>query len=1506
MKPVALVRVGALALAGVCFAASASLATVGPGIGVRLQRYTPPAVPGGPATFEVRLEAREAVTISGFRPSGPEGRGARVTSTVPQAPVVIPRGENRVYSFTADGEAAEGEVVLRFTANGKPVVKRFDFSPANRQKHLKPAALRAVPGVTVEPEADPTVLRAEPAPRRERPAGRKPVRTTNVQRTATPLSAQGTAGRNIRVRGQLTFERNDGVRVGADAVTFRVFDEDWDWDELLYEGTLGTNGAFDVTVYFSEDEPDIYVEFETENSKVTVEDGSLYEYNYFLETGRFEDYTGSDANFSVMEPSDGALRPVLHIFTNIHRAWRWWAQNRSNTVDHLDCQYPDGDWPHYNGEIHIPWAVGNRATRWASDTHVHEFGHHLRQQFMTTASSNYDNDVCNQPDGDQGHCPWCEETGATAVNEGWPNWYADHVLSEYPSKYGIAANQSRDTEWINACRDADGNPCQCDEYKTEGYFQVLFKDIVDDTPGENDSLSGQTYYFDKVNSTIDDALNALILVTNTADFINTFRSFHPEIPASDWWHTLNNAGFHSPDNGLPELPTNFWSPSHDPNVSSPNRYLEVNWQPGSDAESGVRGYYVSLTETKRQPTAQDDFVSVDATRWVSGPQDVQPGHSYYVAIRTVDNEGNLAQSYRWEGPFPIRNPEPPDMFATTPGSAWYRPLVAWDAGDAAAGSQIWPTASLPGNSAGTWFHVYARNGGELMAQNIEARFLLDGVPLDSVNAGTFTVGQGRSFLNEGPHTVRGGRHVIGVLWDSDHQYSESDEGDNLFAAQYVWLPLTLSTISTGTRLAPPWRDAGRLGLDPTQLFYPNCDGLRFQHRPGPISPISSYWSAVALHQVNWYDDYDLSLHDASDLSGVGFDAVRGRSNRNEGLLDAVFSNRRAHAVDKWDVGVVNADSGLGSYKVRHVVTSALGMGDSVLVSQGAHVMLTLRELTVGAGEGGTFEVVAKVVRGDRHLYGLRFDTDFEKGGIDDYAQKVAADGVGTIRMVFDAVAGDVVPLAFYRNPSTSTPDSLVQFTLQVRRLLPDMVASAPAGWHSPLVPRPAIGIFPSGVSAPSSLEGDDAPTYLNFTYVNESQAAINQLFSGRVRHDLTTYVPLIFTTVDPGERFAATNQGPHTLPGGRHVLSLGLDWAGSLVEEDDTNNLWAEQWVWLPDSLPYENGKWRKGTNGSRNTLWASLSANEVPWPNADGVRTPWPPAPTRWFGAAVMPAVTNDVDLFLHETASSPKDGFEDYRVGSQWGPGAVDYVLWDHQFTFRRAFDVGLVRVSTDTASYVAQTASATSWGGLSGSHFGRIGAGEILELHEFDLPAGIHRFDLAPVNSVVDFGMALHAPGAAYSNRSAGDALAAAYLAPEGAPESFVVTISAPGRHALAVWKNARADLDEVARYNFTVTSGQVAADLPVPSATRLAWVSPNPSRGRTMIRFELARESDVELELHDIRGARVRTLARGAHGAGGHEVAWDGRDDEGRALPAGVYLARLRAGGHASTLKLVRVE
>jgi flagellar hook assembly protein FlgD len=72
---------------------------------------------------------------------------------------------------------------------------------------------------------------------------------------------------------------------------------------------------------------------------------------------------------------------------------------------------------------------------------------------------------------------------------------------------------------------------------------------------------------------------------------------------------------------------------------------------------------------------------------------------------------------------------------------------------------------------------------------------------------------------------------------------------------------------------------------------------------------------------------------------------------------------------------------------------------------------------------------------------------------------------------------------------------------------------------------------------------------------------------------------------------------------------------------------------------------------------------------------------------------------------------------------------------------------------------------------------------------------------------------------------------------------------------------------------------------------AW--PNPFNPRTDLRFDLAAPARGSLDVFDLGGRHLRRLAEGGFAAGAHQFAWDGRDDGGRALPSGVYFARLAA-------------
>ena len=83
--------------------------------------------------------------------------------------------------------------------------------------------------------------------------------------------------------------------------------------------------------------------------------------------------------------------------------------------------------------------------------------------------------------------------------------------------------------------------------------------------------------------------------------------------------------------------------------------------------------------------------------------------------------------------------------------------------------------------------------------------------------------------------------------------------------------------------------------------------------------------------------------------------------------------------------------------------------------------------------------------------------------------------------------------------------------------------------------------------------------------------------------------------------------------------------------------------------------------------------------------------------------------------------------------------------------------------------------------------------------------------------------------------------------------------------------------------------------VPSRAVLFGNSPNPAAPVTRIAFLLPATPTgrVGLSVIDAQGRRVRTL-HGEFAAGLNEVMWDGTDDRGRALEAGVYFSRLDIG------------
>ena len=83
-------------------------------------------------------------------------------------------------------------------------------------------------------------------------------------------------------------------------------------------------------------------------------------------------------------------------------------------------------------------------------------------------------------------------------------------------------------------------------------------------------------------------------------------------------------------------------------------------------------------------------------------------------------------------------------------------------------------------------------------------------------------------------------------------------------------------------------------------------------------------------------------------------------------------------------------------------------------------------------------------------------------------------------------------------------------------------------------------------------------------------------------------------------------------------------------------------------------------------------------------------------------------------------------------------------------------------------------------------------------------------------------------------------------------------------------------------------------------------PNPFNSSVLLRFSLATEATVRLDVFDAAGRRVRRLLSEARPAGHHAVEWDATDTAGVAVASGVYFLKLEAGTLLDTVEVALIR
>ncbi len=83
-------------------------------------------------------------------------------------------------------------------------------------------------------------------------------------------------------------------------------------------------------------------------------------------------------------------------------------------------------------------------------------------------------------------------------------------------------------------------------------------------------------------------------------------------------------------------------------------------------------------------------------------------------------------------------------------------------------------------------------------------------------------------------------------------------------------------------------------------------------------------------------------------------------------------------------------------------------------------------------------------------------------------------------------------------------------------------------------------------------------------------------------------------------------------------------------------------------------------------------------------------------------------------------------------------------------------------------------------------------------------------------------------------------------------------------------------------------------------------PNPFNPVTKIKYGLPKGSFVSITVYDILGRKVKNLVNSSQEAGYKTVIWDGNNEYGKPVSAGIYLYQIRAGDFVQTRKMLFIK
>ena len=96
------------------------------------------------------------------------------------------------------------------------------------------------------------------------------------------------------------------------------------------------------------------------------------------------------------------------------------------------------------------------------------------------------------------------------------------------------------------------------------------------------------------------------------------------------------------------------------------------------------------------------------------------------------------------------------------------------------------------------------------------------------------------------------------------------------------------------------------------------------------------------------------------------------------------------------------------------------------------------------------------------------------------------------------------------------------------------------------------------------------------------------------------------------------------------------------------------------------------------------------------------------------------------------------------------------------------------------------------------------------------------------------------------------------------------------------------------------------LNIPTEFSLNQNYPNPFNPLTTIRYDIPIQGVAKIHIYDVLGRSIKTLKNEFHIPGAYSVNWNGKDDRGQKVSAGVYFYRLSTDGFTKTNKMILLK